>query len=242
MYFTLSSGGVNMANKGLPKKYAKHGFKRGWQLYKAAKRKRTGASRRTVAARRPAARKPAARRAAGKSSSGTKVIVLRGANSMQKKPTVRKKRLGRSMITVTDVRAIVDALIVAGGTISSLIAVNKLPWVKDRPSWVKALMQGGAGLASMRTLRRREAKKFAQGILVGGGVSATLPFVPEGLRVFGRRNLSPAEMQKLKTVGRPMAVPTGNNGTMGRPMSVPTNANTVPMMGRAGNRSSRYAG
>ena len=36
-----------MARPGLPKKYAKMGFKRGWRAFKAAKRKRSSPKRRT---------------------------------------------------------------------------------------------------------------------------------------------------------------------------------------------------
>jgi hypothetical protein len=43
---------MKMARKGLPKKYAKMGFKKGWRAYKASKRKRRSPTRKRAPARR----------------------------------------------------------------------------------------------------------------------------------------------------------------------------------------------
>lgn len=225
---------------GLPKKYAKYGFAKGWKLYKAAKRKRTSGPARTTATR-----KTTAKATSGKSQNSTvtkpTTIVIRRPSTMaaaKKTTQPKKRRMGRPLISQMDLNLMLDALMITAGTLTSLIAVNKFPWVKDQPSWMKALFQGGAGLTAMRTVKNRNMKRGAMGVLVGGGVSATMPFVPEGLRVFGRRRLSPVELNKLKTLKRPAAIPN-NGATMGRPVSIPVDA--APIMGRAGNRSSRYS-
>jgi len=51
-----------MARTGLPKKYAKMGFKRGWKAYKASKRRTTSTRRRTPVKRTYRRKRPMARR------------------------------------------------------------------------------------------------------------------------------------------------------------------------------------
>tara|TARA_Y100000310_G_scaffold251876_1_gene258504 strand:- start:316 stop:798 length:483 start_codon:yes stop_codon:yes gene_type:complete len=51
-----------MARKGLPKKYAKMGFKKGWKAFKASKRSRTITLKRTVSKTAKRRRRPMAKR------------------------------------------------------------------------------------------------------------------------------------------------------------------------------------
>lgn len=216
-----------MARKGLPKKYAKMGFKKGWKAYKMAK----GATKRAY------------KKVAGKvKRKSTKKVIKRTTKKRvyrmagKKKSPVRRRK--SSMMTNRTINALINGATIGGTAIASTLAVNKIPVIRDQNSWVKAAAQAGSGILGILFSKNLMAKKAWSGVVAGALMSVVLPLLPEGMRVFGAaRNLSSAELAELQTMGRPFSIAQSSQ-SMGRPVNVSTA--TAPVMGNSrGNR--RYA-
>lgn len=230
-----------MARKGLPAKYAKYGFKKGWQLYKAAKRKRktsgSAASKKTVTRKRTVKTSTGGKKVAKKKSTKT------GRRVVYRTVKAPKKRTGRrapKILTRQTFNAVVSGTLIGSGAIGSTIVVNKTPFVKDLNHWFKAAIQTGLGMVLMTFFKDKYMKQVAMGMVVGSAISITLPLLPEGMKVFGgRRRFSNMELHKLQTLGRPRALgkPVA---IQGRPVTVSTAQQNAPMMGRSSNRVGRY--
>lgn len=199
-----SERGKNMARSGLPKKYAKMGFARGWKAYKAAKRKAKSAVKRTV-------KKVTRKRKVTKRKPAT------GVKKMAKRRTVRKKksykrRPRRGLLTGRTANIVIDGATIGAGALGSVFALSKTPWVKDQAAWMKALIAAGIGVAGITLIKQPMAKKLFTGSIVGSAISLALPYMPEGFKFSGGRPLAPAEMNYLRT-GKPFV--------MGKPASIP---------------------
>lgn len=114
---------MSSMNKGLPKKYAKMGFKEGWRAYKASKRKRTA------------------------SVSGKPKKVKGGGHRMAKKSLITQARgLAYIAIPAVQTKFDYDALVAAGRTSSDAIKQAAGRWAGKSPStgefsWDVAIQQ-----------------------------------------------------------------------------------------------------
>lgn len=223
--------------KGLPKKYAKHGFKKGWAMYKAAQRRRKttrGASAPATRASRPTTRTKGSAMPAKKAT--RRVIVRTGASP------IRRRRRAPRLLSQTTLNTVIDGLLIGGSAIGSTMAMGALPVVKNQSAYIKSLSQAALGVVLMSMFKDRYIKKASMGMIVGSGISLVLPMLPEGMKVFGgRRRFSAAELHKMQTLGRPYGLPAmGRPVTLGRPVSVATAEAAAPMLGRSSNRAGRY--
>lgn len=222
-----------MSRKGLPKKYAKFGFKKGWQLYKAAQRKRrtsgTAARKTATPKRRASTSTGASRMPAKKQTTGRRVVY----RTVTEPPKRRTGRRAPRLLSPATMNTVIDGALIGTGAVGSTVIVNKTPFVKDLNQWFKAAIQAGSGVALMGLFKDKYIKKFSMGMIVGSAISVTIPFLPEGMKVFGRRPFSPAELRKLQTLGKPYAL-------AGKPVSLPNAPNTGSPLGRTSSRTSRY--
>lgn len=208
-------------------------------MYKAAKRKRRVSG---SAARKTAApRKRTVSTSTGASTMPRKKVTT-GRRVVYRTVTVpAKRRMGRRaprILSQQTMNTIIDGALIGTGAVGSTVVVNKTPFVKDLNQWFKAAIQAGLGMTLMTFFKDKYVKKVSMGMVVGSAISITLPLLPEGMKVFGRRRFSPAELRKLQTLGKP--TPIGRPMSIGRPVSLTTAETEAPMMGRTSSRSSRY--
>ena len=208
-----------MATKGLPKKYAKLGFAKGWKAYKASKRKVKKKAKKTVkkVAKKKVAKKPATKKR--KVSRTRKVIktIKKGVKKMAKrrrKKAVAKSRRRRRVNVLGNrtMNALVNGGIIGGTAVGSTWLVNMIPMVREQASWIKALVQAGIGVGGMTFSKQLMVKKAFSGFIAGAAISLVLPYMPEGFRFGGNgRAFNPAELMELQTAG---------NNKAGRPVSL----------------------
>lgn len=196
---------------GLPKKYIKqYGIsKAAWRAYRASKR-RGGSSvsgRKKTMKRKTTSRKPARRR------------TITQSVRMGRRPSVR------SLVSQKNIRTIIDGITIGGGTIGTTLLVQKTPWVKDRASWVKALIQAGGGSLGVAMFKDPTVKKLFMGSIVGAGISLLMPLMPEGFKLAGSgRELSADEMEELATMGAIMNTPMSGKLELSGGFNYPTNS------------------
>ncbi len=211
-----------MARQGLPKKYAKMGFKKGWKEYKASKRKRTsGAS--TV--KKKAA--PKKKRVAGSTvkkkvtkRTYTKPKTMKGT-PMKKKAVSKKmgkapKKRKRTLMMNRTFNAVIKGGIVGLSALAGLFIVNKTPWIRDQKAWMKSLFQGGLGVATILFVKNPLIKMAGTGFISGGAISLAMPFMPEGLSFAGAgtgRTLTRDELKQMQHMGVPADI-------MGKPVDI----------------------
>jgi len=129
-----------MPKPGLPKKYAKMGFKKGWKAFKAAKRKRSK-PRRTVRAKR---------RGNPKSKGGN--------------PVARKKKVFNVNLLDLGGGIVLADQFLGPGAIDSIVAL-KMPNLKGLPSRLRdpavqgALVKTGVSIAILKTAFRGFARQ-----------------------------------------------------------------------------------
>jgi len=200
-----------MAKPGLPKKYAKLGFKKGWIEYKKAKKARLSGS--PAKPKKPAAKKPAAKKPAAK-----KVII-------KKQTSNKAKTMGKS-VKLLDKKT-VDALISAGAVgvsaVGSTFLINKIPFIRDQKSWIKALTQAGIMIAGIPFAAHPVVKQFLSGFGTGAAISLIIPFLPEGFRFGGStsgRRFNAQELAELQTIGKPIKISTIQKQKLGRAVKV----------------------
>lgn len=124
-----------MARQGLPKKYAKMGFKKGWRAYKAAKRSPSRS-------RKQASRSPKPKRRTRKSPLNPRAMV---------NPRRRAPRTMRGFMTNTT-KALISVGTGAVGAVASAGVVNTLP---VQTAQGRALTQTGIGIGAMVLSPRR---------------------------------------------------------------------------------------
>lgn len=169
-----------MARKGLPRKYAKMGFKRGWRAYKAQRNRRKGRTGRKTSARkprtrtvyrtrtvtaRPKRRSPVARKTAPKRRSSRR----------------RSRSMGflnpRKMTPAQIQRTAIGVGAGVGGAVASAVAVRALPLTAN---WrgISQLLIGGA-LMIMIPRKYALAKVAAGGAAVAGALSVVKTNFPQ---------------------------------------------------------------
>jgi ribosomal protein S11 len=204
---------------GLPKKFAKLGFKKGWKLFKASKK-------------RPKTKKRKTKRAIKKNRNPRIVLIKtperqsikkikKGAKKMAKKrrKTTRPARRRRAQLIPQKVMNIlIDSGIIGVSAVGATALVNMTPVVKDWPAWQKALLQALAGVFGLTMARNIMLKRAFSGSMVAAAISLLIPFMPAGFKFAGARPLTSAEMAALaqNTMGRGVPIPT-----MGKPVSIP---------------------
>lgn len=114
------------------------------------------------------------------------------------------------------------AVVATAGAVGSSFIVNKTPVIKDQGRTVKALLQGGVGLAAIFFVRNRHIKALGAGAVIAGvmGAAKELLKVEPLAGPGGRRVLSPSEMQRI-TGGMSMPLPGGMNAPLS---TAPSNA------------------
>ena len=146
-----------MPKPGLPKKYAKMGFKKGWKAYKASKRKPA----------RKTARK-ATSRAVAKRSTPTKTARKRGGGtavvSKRKRP-----RTARGFVDAST-RAMMNVGIGVSGAVTTAGVVNALPIQSTQgKAWTQTLL--GVATAVLSPRKMRWLRVAGAGAAMHGGIS-----------------------------------------------------------------------
>lgn len=212
---------------GLPKRFAKMGFKKGWAAFRAG-----GGARKKAKAKKHTrhARPKRARKAAKKTRKPTGEHQEKGVQMAKRR---RKSVRGRARRAVRRVRAgmetrpgkvVTMALSAAAGGILTSLAVNNAPVIKDQSSMVKSGAQGALGLAAIMFVRNKHVKSLGAGAIIAGVMGlakSMLKVEPLAGPSAGRRVLSPSEMSRI--TGGQMNIPLP--GRMGVPLaSAPGNA------------------
>jgi len=222
-----------MAKPGLPKKYAKMGFKEGWKAFKKAKRARKSTSGTTTK-----------KKTMGKSYAQKKAVVKKVLRkpttkkvvTMQKKKKAVSKTMGKSparrkrtLMMNRSFNAIVKGGIAGLAALAGLFIVNKTPWVKDQKAWMKSLFQVGVGLIPVLFVKQPLMKIAGIGSITGGAISLAMPFMPEGLSFAGAggRVLTRDELKEMNYMGVPADM-------LGKPVDI----NEIASMGRGSGRRS----
>jgi len=233
-----------MATKGLPKKYAKLGFKKGWAEYKKAKAKQ---KRERNANKKPVKKKvikKVAKKQVSKKSSTKKTVkksTTKKGNTMAKKKSKKSNspvRRKNQMFGPATQKMLVDGIIIGGTSIGGTLLLTKMKFLENWKPWQKGLALGGASILVFMFLKGKIGKTVALGLAVAGATTAMLPVIQKSFSntVSGGRRLSPAEMQAItsSTMGRPKTYKT-----MGRPSAKLKKTET---MGRPKNFSNSMAG
>lgn len=190
---------------GLPKKYAKMGFSKGWKAYRASKgmKKKAGS---TVAARKR--RKTSARRVVRRAASGARRSYRRAKSYVSRKPL-----LSRGLRIVVDGAILTSGIFVANGLI------NYVPYVKDMSAGTKALTQGAAGGLVIMFSKSKNAKLIGSGMVAASIINGAkqIPFFQGLAGTSSRMQLTPQELRAL-TMGVPERVLS--NRSMGIPEKV----------------------
>ena len=213
-----------MAKPGLPKKYAKFGFKKGWRMFKAARKKMGGKIRKTFKRKKATTTK-------------RKTVTRRKPAMAKTRKAAPRRRSRKRWNTATAGKIAIDSGVIGGSAIVSTMMINKAPMVKDWNNWQKALAQGLIGIFGLMLIPKKQiwVKKAAGGVAVGSALNFLLPYFPDAFKMSGKaRPLTRAELNAL-TMGKPAKI-------MGKPakiMGAPVNL----MGGRFGKRGRRnYAG
>jgi len=181
---------------GLPAKYAKMGFKRGWREYKKVHGTRTsGTARKTTTARTTT----------GRPATKTKVVYRRPATPK----AAPRRTMGRpsvKMLSKKTMDAIKASSVTGLAALGSTFAIQKLPYIKDQTSWIKAAVQGVMGLIMLPVFKQPVMKQIGGGFITGAAISLAIPYMPEGFRFGKGRGFTNAELAQLQTVGRPFRV------------------------------------
>lgn len=177
-----------MAKSGLPKIYAKMGFKKGWAAYKRAR----GGKRRATASKpkkkpsapvrhkkRKAAPVPALHRHKG-GSMGTSVKISK--NRLQE----FKDKLKRASAKVRAAKdldlgevGIASAEAIAGGVASSyLIGLIPVPASMPKPGLIKSGLQTALGIGGAVAFKNKHVRYACLGAAVIGGVGVLRDFFP----------------------------------------------------------------
>lgn len=216
-----------MARKpGLPRKYAKMGFARGWRAFKAALKKRGKKVKRTIVKKITA--RPKRKR---------RIVAKRRSNPHNPggNPVARKKKYIVRMKTNPMVKEFVDGGTIAGSAVGSSMLMNMVPMLRNLNPWVRGLMLALPGAVIVGTARNRTMKAIGKGAVTGGMLTLILPFIPETQKVFGGRRLTAGEMDMIKrTLGVPINI--ANNKAMGLPIDI-----TSQTMGAGNNSNYSYA-
>ncbi len=199
-----------MAKPGLPKKYAKMGFARGWKAFKRAIRERASKLK------KPTKKKTSSNKTTAKKSSSKAVAT---------KPTQKKKSPGgKSKMKILS-RENIDVLQDIG-TITIGAAVSNTVTNMVVPAKTDGLFKGGgqilAGLIAIPFVPGgKTVKKFVGGGLIAAGfLNLMVKFFPKMTR-FGRgRAFSPSEMNRLQKGYGDNRYKIQNRDSMNKPVNM----------------------
>lgn len=202
---------------GLPKKYAKMGFVKGWPAYnkakKAAAAKRKKSLKKKAAPKKKATKKKATKKkttkkkTAKKKTTTKKVTPKKSKKAAPKKKTAKKKGKVKAMAKKTVQLLspkVVNAMISGGSATTGLIlgtgAVNYLPVIKDQKAWIKAVVQALLGIGGFVLVKGKYWKMGFVGTTIGSLYTAVAPYLPQQFKLAGR-DFTNAELQELMTLG-----------------------------------------
>jgi len=189
-----------MAKVGLPKKYAKMGFAKGWRAYKASKRKTTTKTKtRSVPV---AAKKRVTKRR--KVGAAVKKIVYRT------KPAIKKVIYKTKPMFKRGTKEVVQSLTTAGSVLGANAISNYTPVLKDLSGNQKAAGQGAIGLGLILFTRNVWLKYVGGGMMLAGAfnVARQIPQLSTFLGADEGAVLSREEMAFLTSnAGNQMGVP-----------------------------------
>jgi hypothetical protein len=225
-----------MARIGLPKKYAKFGFKKGWKLFKQAK----AATKRKFTIVKKKSKPP----------KKSKVIVKKIITQKRRPSVARTKKAVRavrrratSFANSKTGTIVIDGLAISTSLITSTVIMNVTPKIKDMHPFVKGGIQFGAGLMTVLFVKNKLVKKAGIGIMSGSMVTTALPYVRRMLpavSLFGRESkFSPTQLQKMQAnMGRPVNMNGNNYPNVSYPPSSEKMGRPVTMSGNR--RPSKY--
>lgn len=195
--------------KGLPAKYAKLGFKKGWAAFKraaaAAKRRRTTGKPVRIAGKRKATTK---RRRTSGSAAPIRRTVTTGIRRKYSRRT--GKRFTMRKLDKATIQYLIDAGIVGGGAVLSGFAIDKIPVVKDASALVKNGTSAAIGAGMILLSKNKMVRKLGAGFIAGSVINTAKGFISPAVTM-GAREFSAAELAELRT-GKPM--------TIGKPVQV----------------------
>ena len=154
---------------GLPKKYAKMGFKKGWRAYKATKRKSPTKKRgggkvaKRMTTRRPAAKRAPTRRKAARRPA-RKSIRRRVASAL---PRISKRTV-RATVNATTKVAIRTSIGIAGAAGSAAL-VNSFPMTAPAKAWSQLAI--GLALSALTPKKNMNVKIVGFGAALVGGLA-----------------------------------------------------------------------
>lgn len=186
-----------MAKPGLPKKYAKMGFKKGWAAFKRAKASLSRKLKRS---------KPKTPKKKPSNTSTRRAVAKRAPQTAPKKGGTKK--MAKTTFNWKRNKVILAAAngaTVSAGVIIPPILLETTPVVKDWNQWGKVGIQFGAGGLTWLLARNPWVKMFGVGFIGSGFITLALPWIRErGFKVFGPKNmgrngqLTPAELAQLR--------------------------------------------
>lgn len=189
----------------LPKKFIKKAGginKKAWRLFKASKSKKRKVSK--------GVRRKTSRKVATVAKKRRKVARRKTSGS-----PARRRRV--TLMGNRTTNALINGAVIGGTAVGSTWAVNSVPLVKDQNAWMKALIQAGFGVVVMMMGRQLMVKKVGTGFISGAAISMILPYLPEGMKVFGAgRRLTAQEIAELQTMGKPYNI----QASMGKPHTI----------------------
>lgn len=169
---------------GLPKKFAKMGFAKGWKAYRQTKSPRK-AKKRTAARATPKRKAPARKRA-----SSTAVTVHKRSSGMSK---LTKNRIAAMKTSVSKALAKVRAAkatdggemaiavgegIAAGVASSYAIGMLPVPASLPKPAMIKSAIQVAAGFGLALAIKNKHAKYAGFGMAIIGGIGLARELFP----------------------------------------------------------------
>lgn len=128
-----------------------------------------------------------------------------------------RRKVGAAMDTRPG-KVITMAVTAAAGGIASSLIVNKAPVIKDQGRTVKALLQGGLGMAAVMFVRNRHVKSLGAGAVIAavmGAAKELFKMEPLAGPSAGSRTLSPSEMMRLTGGQMNIPLPGGMNAPLG---------------------------
>lgn len=139
-----------------------------------------------------------------RSRRGRRAVVVLGRSA-------RRRLSVRGLFGRGTAKLIGDSLMIGGGAVGSVWAINQIPGVSKMNNWTKAGIQALIGVLGVAFIPGAMAKKLLGGFIVGGAITAILPFV-RGVKFAGEmgRPLSADEIRELTGVA--------GSGSMGVPV------------------------
>jgi hypothetical protein len=140
-------------------------------------------------------------------TSGGSVKKKRKKNTTTSDRPRRARRAVASVISSRPAQMLMDAAFIGGGAVSTSVAVNKLPFLRDQSGTVKALSQAGFGFALVVFAKKFPVlRKLGGGALVAAFLSAIRNTTGIDPLAGNGRRLTQDEIQRLrKALGAPVS-------------------------------------